>query len=965
MRQSLLFLACVLTSSNTVVLCIDLSATLMVTEICVANIDQTIDYSNNYGGWIELYNPTASDISLDEWYISDDAGTLQKHRLTGYGVLSPGSYQCVFFDHNAMDGEYGSDASKQVRFKLNRKGGTLYLSKNGKDVDLTFSYPESVPRCSFARIRLDSDEWQYCGMPTPEKANEGVFAQESLPVPEVDCDSRLFTSGFDVYVQIPSGTTLRYTTDGSTPTLTNGTISTDGAFSVSKTTVLRLRLFSDDKLPSGVVTRTYIYKDRNYYLPIVAVTTDPRNLYDNMIGCYVDGKNGIIARGSTGKSNLNMDWERPINFEYLTAEGKMVINQETSFEVAGGWSRHFKPASFKVQAKKLYDGNGHFPQSPFAAKPYCEYQQLMIRNGGNNNRTNGGPRIMDAITQQVLATSGFYVDAQEYQPVHVFINGKYLAMMNVREPSNRFHGVANYGYDDDEIDGFEYSSGGYHQKGGTRDAFDRMIQLSYYADTDEGYARVSEVLDIDEFVRYMAAICYTGTSDWVLTNNNVKGYRSSAMASGTGGAQNDGKFHFVFFDQDLTWENTHNVEDLDTNKVANEIVCLYRNLKENSIFRQLFVAAYCILHGSIYTPERCQFIADSICSLVKDALSFDKRYTTATYRKLGQTMWEESHREARIQSLMESYSLSNKIDVNLGTNCPFARIQIEGMDVPFGKFSGVLFNPTFVSTDAAEGYRLIGWRDLSGKWLSLENDCQITKSGTYTAVYEKTDEDVSPVCINEISAANGIYVNDYGKRADWIELYNRSQEPVDVAQWLFSVDENGLENYQIDAASEVNTIIQPGSHLVVWCDEKPSITELHLPFKLKNADNSFLALQSADGQWIDKILFNVLSSKETVGRYPDGGSYCCKFYHPTIGTHNIQTSYDSAIDTSPNAIFSTILSGETESVCYYTIGGVRVLHPARGIYIKVVRYKDGHTEQSKVCVNEKQIDHAKEGKETE
>ena len=52
-------------------------------------------------------------------------------------------------------------------------------------------------------------------------------------------------------------------------------------------------------------------------------------------------------------------------------------------------------------------------------------------------------------------------------------------------------------------------------------------------------------------------------------------------------------------------------------------------------------------------------------------------------------------------------------------------------------------------------------------------------------------------------------------------------------------------------------------------------------------------------------------------------------------------------------------------VCYYTIGGVRVLHPSRGIYIKVVRYKDGHTEQSKVCVNEKQINHAKEGKETE
>ena len=932
---------CCIASVFALALGLNAQNSLLFTEVCVANIDQTIDYSNNYGGWVELYNPTATSVSLDGWYISDDSEFLTKYRLSGYGMLKPGCYQCVFFDHNAADGEYGPDATKQVRFKLDRKGGTLYLSRNGREVGLSITYPASVPRCSYARVSLEADEWQYCGLPTPGAPNAGHYAQECLPAPEIDCDSRLFTSGFDVHVQIPSGTTLRYTTDGSTPTLTNGKTSADGLFSVSKTTVLRLRLFSDAYLPSGVVSRTYIYKDKNYYLPIVAVTTDPRNLYDDMIGCYVDGKNGIQGRGSTGKSNLNMDWERPVNFEYLTADGKMLINQETSFEVAGGWSRHFKPASFKVQAKKLYDGNGHFPNSPFAAKPYNEYKQLLIRNGGNNNRTDGGPRIKDGITQQVLTTSGFYVDAQEFQPAHVFVNGKYLAMMNVREPSNRFHGAANYGYDDDEIDGFEYSSGSYHQKGGTREAFDRMIQSSYYADTDEGYTRVAEVLDIGEFVRYMASICYTGTSDWVLNNNNVKGYRW----------QDDGKFHFVFFDQDLTWENTNNVEDLDNNEMDdNEIIYLYRNLKENSKFRQLFVTAYCILHGSIYTPDRCQFIADSICSLVKDALSFDNRYTTTTYSKLQQTMWEESHRTARIQSLMKSYSLSNKIEVNLGTNCPFARIQISDMEVPFGKFSGVLFAPASISTDAAEGYRFTGWRDQTGKWLSNDKECQITKSGTYTAVYEKTEEDVSPICINEISAANDIYVNDYGKRADWIELYNRSQEAIDVAQWLFSIDEDEQGKYQMDAGGEVNTIIQPGGHLIVWCDDKSSISELHLPFKLKNVDNCLLVLQSSDGRWRDSLCYGTHSAKETVGRYPDGGSDCWKFYHPTIGTHNMQTSNDCRRDTTPNAIISQILPGEIESVSYYNINGVRVLRPTRGVNVKVVRYKDGHTEQCKVCV---------------
>ena len=919
------------------------SPSLLFTEVCVANIDQTIDYSNNYGGWVELYNPTDEDVSLNGWYLSDDAEMLTKHRLSGYGVLKPGCYACLFFGHNALDGEYGPDAAKQVRFKLNRKGGMLYLSRNGTDADVSLTYPRSVPRCSYARVRPDAGEWQYCGLPTPGRANAGHYARECLPAPEISQDSRLFTDAFDVQVGIPEGATLRYTTDGSTPTLANGQTSAGGLFRVSQTIVLRLRLFADDMLPSAVVTRTYIYKDRDYYLPVVAVSTDPRNLYDNMTGCYVDGKNGIEGRGSKGKSNLNMDWERPVNFEYLTADGRMVINQETSFEVAGGWSRHFKPASFKVQARKLYDGNGTFGHPVFAGKPYCEYKQLLIRNGGNNNRTYGGPRIMDAVTQQVLTSSGFYVDAQEYQPAHVFVNGKYLAMMNVREPTNRFHGAANYGYDDDETDGFEYSSGSYHQKGGTREAFDRMIQMSAEADTDEGYTRLAELLDIEEFVRYMAAICYTGSGDWVLNDNNVKGYR----------AQDGGRFHFVFFDQDLTWEHTDNVEELEAD--GNEIIELYRNLKRNPTFRGQFVAAYCILHGSIYTPERCRHIADSICALVKDALSFDNRSTTATYRMLQETMWEDSHREARINSLMQAYALSNRINVSIGTNCPYARLQIEGVDVPFDRFSGVLFAPVSLSTSAAEGFRFVGWRDQSGRWLSHEKECQITQDGSYTAVYEKAAS-VSPVCINEVSAANDIYVNDYGKRADWIELYNRSEEPVDVAGWSLTLAlSQGSNTAQLTSLPEGTgeaLVIQPSGHLVVWCDGKPSVSQLHLPFKLNNADGSKLLLVSADGEWKDSLCYDAHSSKETVGRYPDGGSSSRTFYHPTIGTHNMASTYDSRVTADTNAVSPPALVDETEGISYYTLSGIRVLKPALGgIYIKVVRYKNGQKQRCKVCMS--------------
>lgn len=73
-----------------------------------------------------MYNPTFFIISLNGWYVSDEAENLTKHRLRGYDVMLPRTYQCVFFDHYSIDGTYGPDAAKQVGFKLNRKGGTLY-----------------------------------------------------------------------------------------------------------------------------------------------------------------------------------------------------------------------------------------------------------------------------------------------------------------------------------------------------------------------------------------------------------------------------------------------------------------------------------------------------------------------------------------------------------------------------------------------------------------------------------------------------------------------------------------------------------------------------------------------------------------------------------------------------------------------------------------------------------------------
>ena len=65
------------------------------------------------------------------------------------------------------------------------------------------------------------------------------------------------------YVEITtveSGTTIRYTTDGSAPTLTNGTTYT-GAITVDTTTILRAAAFKAGYTPTNVDTQTYIFLD--------------------------------------------------------------------------------------------------------------------------------------------------------------------------------------------------------------------------------------------------------------------------------------------------------------------------------------------------------------------------------------------------------------------------------------------------------------------------------------------------------------------------------------------------------------------------------------------------------------------------------------------------------------------------------------------------------------------------------
>lgn len=737
--------------------------TLSINEIQSSNIDMYVDPSFNYGGWIELYNPTDKPVSLYGLYVSDDINDLKKHRLNvEAGVVPAKGYKNIWFDHHNVK-------HSQVNFKLDYDGGIIYLSDTKGDLITSQDYPLAVPRTSYAKTSTDGSTWGLTANPTPEKDNRSsTFEVGRMDPPMVDKDAQLFKSPFTVTVSIPSGATLRYTTDGSTPTLNNGQTSTTGIFDVSSTVTYRFRLFKEGTLPSAVVTRSYLYKDRDIVLPVISVVTDPINLYDDSLGIYVRGVNGRTGNGQRTPCNWNMDWDRPVNFEYLTTDGEMVINQEVDMAMCGGWSRAWTPHSFKLKAEKIYEGKNFYDYPVFKTKPYLKHKTFQIRNGGNDN----GSRIKDAALQEIVRTSGIYVDGQAYQPAVHYINGNYVGLLNIREPNNKHFAYANYGYDSDEIDMFEISpDSGYCQMTGTEDSFIKWYELTFDASNPETYEQICSMVDIDEYINYMAVEMYLGTSDWI--RNNVKGFRPK---------QEDGKFHFVLFDLDSAFETnspftllesrqifTFN-EIYDTGEILTEeikLVTIFLNLLENDVFRKKFIDTFCLVAGSVFEPKRCKDIINKLAERTYSTLQQEGQNPYNTGNNIITSLSNRQQIMIRALNNYWKFKLSdiNEQKVKLSSNIQEARILLNDQIVPTNKFEGTLFGPVSISTTTPPGYKFLGWMSQNN---TVDSEEIIFSKGSEWAYYDQGSLDnenwvsssFSSISWNNGNAPLGYYTGD-------------------------------------------------------------------------------------------------------------------------------------------------------------------------------------------------------------
>lgn len=868
-----------------------------------SNIDVYLDPSQNYGSWVELFNPTEKDIDLGGLYISDDNNNLRQHKLCdGYGILPAHGYAILNFGHHD---NFTPEGYRQIDMKLDCDGGIIIVS-DGSRILAQKNYPQSLSRISYGRLEDGSTEWGYTGKPSPGYSNQlnGGFAVKQLDPPTISSRGCRFDTPFILKVEIPEGSTLRYTSDGTCPTLDNGKTATSQEFPITETQCLRFRLYQSGYLPSSVETRSYIKDDGNMPFPIISIVTDTSNFYDKERGLFEIGPYGRAARYTSETYNSNMDWDRPVSFEYITSSNECVVSQECDFSMTGGWSRMVSPHSFKLKADKQYDFQNTFSYQFFSNKPYIKHKSLLVRSGGDDRTY----RVIDVAFQEMISQSGIKANYQSFEPVQVFINGEPYAVLNLREPSNKDYAYSNYGISSKELDQFEMSpDSGYIQKRGTKEAFTQLLSLSNQSEDELIYHQISNLLDIDEFINYMSIQLYIGNSDWPF--NNVKGFRD----------RNDGRFHFVLFDLDGVFNakspfdyffgmESREFDPLygfdysrgvsiagDRQTLPVEIVTLFKNLLKNPSFRKQFIDTICIVGGSVFEQSHVTKVMESLNErMTKGSLQDPTGMTNYFKRKM--SLKFNYDRMIQMEESEELRPLGNRQKVKIINDTYGTALLINNIEVPYSDFDGFLYGPIELNVKSPRGYIFTGWLDTKTNQL-------VSTSPTYTLPTSDTleikscfqkiaDNNLPPIKINEISANNTIYVNEYFNKSDWIELYNMTDHPIDVAGMYLSDDITTPKKYQIPRTDgwekdSPTTIIPSHGYLIIWADRLTGAAQLHCSFQLGNRDNEVVLLTSEDGSWQDRFTYLSHSSQTSCGRYPDGSDDIYIMNTPSIGKRNL------------------------------------------------------------------------------
>lgn len=129
--------------------------------------------------------------------------------------------------------------------------------------------------------------------------------------------------------------------------------------------------------------------------------------------------------------------------------------------------------------------------------------------------------------------------------------------------------------------------------------------------------------------------------------------------------------------------------------------------------------------------------------------------------------------------------------------------------------------------------------------------------------------------INEVMVVNDSnYMDNFGQRSGWIEIYNNTATTQDLGGRFLTNDRNNPKKYPIPRG-DVLTKVAPHQHVLFFADNQPFNGTFHVNFKLDPTRENYIALYENDGRTLlDEIVIPAnLPTNKTFGFENDGVKY--------------------------------------------------------------------------------------------
>ena len=604
------------------------------------------------------------------------------------------------------------------------------------------------------------------------------------------------------------GTSIYYTLDGSEPS--RGATKYRRPIIITSTTVVRAREYYNGSGPE-IFTATYLI-GRSYSLPVVSIATDPDNFFGYEKGIYVKGCCADSVQPYYG-ANFWKGRERRINFEYFDLNGDVKLNQNAGARIFGGFSKGQPMKSLAIFARKKY-GKKHFKYPIFSEKKEIEkYKSFILRNsGGDFNKTH----FRDALITQL--TKPTKLPIQAYQPVIVYINGKYWGIHNAREKLNESYFKFNYGANPDSLDIMKHRN---DVQEGTRTNYKALLQYLKKTNLAENsnVQQLDKLMNIDNYLDHHIIQVYADNGD---AGGNIRYWRPQTE---------EGRWNWILFDTDLSMgigsrkafkvNTLREMTRLSDEKWPNPSwsTFIIRKLLENDSIKTEYVSRFSNYLNTIYSEATTLKTIDSIYELIVEEMpTHRKRWggSLATWEKNVQRLRDFSLNRPKYmrKHLQDVFLLGDTVKIEIAPpgegvkSLKFNKMKIEKY------FRGTYFKnfPVKAEIKIEPGYKFLGWAGL--------DDTIKT-----TTILPQEDLKIEPIVVkrdtsdywgNIIFSEVKYFDNTSPKEKDWIELKNVGQESVDFSGWKLKIN-------NLKAVPIADMRLNPGEYIVLSARKRLSV----------------------------------------------------------------------------------------------------------------------------------------------